>query len=264
MSPEAVSALEGILPRDDVALSLSAAPFATSGKPEATVAIVLGVRHELGTDPLGNNGPVKVLAAAFDRNGRAVNSEQQTVGITLPSNAASDVAFEILSRLTLKPGRYELRVALDAAAATSGSVYTYVDVPDFAEQPVSLSGVVLSVAPSWPAAPSQGFPDLLPIVPTTRREFAPTDRVSAFIRVYQSVKEAPQSANVRAQILDPTGRVVTTDALSFDAEQFARNRSADYRIRLPIDRLTAGEYLLTVDAGRGTHTAQRSIRFRVR
>jgi VWFA-related protein len=264
MSPEAVSALEGILPRNGVALTVSAAPFAASGKPDATVAIVLGVRHEVRTDPPGDDGSVKVLAAAFDRNGRSVNSEQQTVGITLPSHAADDVPFDVLSRLALKPGRYELRIALDEAAGKSGSVYTFVDVPDFAERPVSLSGVVLSVAPSWPAAPSQGFPDLLPIVPTSRREFASTDHVSAFVRVYQRLKEAAQSADVRAQILDRNGRVVTTDATSLDAAQFARTRSADYRIRLPVDRLTAGEYLLTLNATRGGHTVDRRIRFRVR
>jgi hypothetical protein len=262
VTPETASALAGVLPRNDVPLSVSVLPFATPGKPESTVAIVLGVRHGVGKDR-ADNGPVKVLAAAFDRNGRSVQSEEQTVGIALPSNTSGDVWYEVLSRLPLKPGRYELRVALDAAAARSGSVYTYVDVPDFFEQPLSLSGLVLSAAPSWPIAPAQGFPDLSPIVPTARRDFAPSDRVSAFVRVYQKANEPPQPAEVSAQILDANGRVVTRDAAPFEAEQFARTRSADYRIRLPIDRLSAGEYLLTLDATRAQETAHRNVRFRI-
>ena len=263
VTPETVSALEGVLPRNDVPLSVSAVPFATSGKSDPTVAIVVGARHVVGTDRTDNNAPVKILAAAFDRNGRSVQSEHQAIGITLPSKASDDVSYEVLSRLPLKPGRYELRLALDAATR-SGSVYTYVDVPDFAEEPLSMSGLVLSVAPAWPTAPAQGFPDLMPIVPTTRRDFAPTDRVSSFVRVYQKASEPSQSANVRAQILDANGRAVTTDAALLEAEQFERNRSADYRIRLPIDRLSTGEYLLAVQAMRGSDTASRQVRFRLR
>ncbi|HEU4937191.1 MAG TPA: VWA domain-containing protein [Vicinamibacterales bacterium] len=263
VTPETVSALEGVLPRNDVPLSVSAVPLAASGKNDATVAIAIGVRHAVGKDPTDNNAPVKVLAAAFDRNGRSVQSEQKTVGIALPSSASGDVSYEVLSRLPLKPGRYELRVALDAAAARSGSVYTYVDVPDFAEEPLSMSGVVLSVVPAWPTAPSQGFPDLLPIVPTTRRDFAPTDRVSAFVRVYQKANEPPQPASVKAQILDVNGRVVTSDAAALEPHQFARNHSADYRIRLPIDRLNPGEYLFNIEATRQQTTVPRSVRFRI-
>ncbi len=91
---------------------------------------------------------------------------------------------------SLKPGRYEIRVALDAGSTERASVYTYVDVPNFAEQPLSLSGIVLGTSPSPSSAPSNAFTDLLPIVPTARREFARTSRASAFLRVYQRLNEA--------------------------------------------------------------------------
>jgi hypothetical protein len=142
-------------------------------------------------------------------------------------------------------------------------VYTYVDVPDFFDQPLSLSGVVVSVVPAWPVAPAQGFPDLSPIVPTTRRDFASTDRASAFVRIYQKASDPPQSVDMKAQIVDLSGKVVTTDAASFRAEQFGQSQSADYRIRLPVDRLTAGAYLLTLDATRGQHSVRQTVRFSV-
>jgi hypothetical protein len=194
-----------------------------------------------------------------------VNSENQTVGITLPANGAGDFPYEVLSRLALKPGRYELRVALDAAAGQSASVYTYVDVPNFSDSPLSLSGLVLSALPSWPIAPPDGFKDLLPIVPTTRREFDRTDHVSAFVRVYQPSKDQPRAAEVLAEIQDVSGRVVTKDRYSFGPDRFdITSRAADYRIAVPVARLPSGEYLLTIEATESTHTAQRSVRFRVR
>jgi len=264
VSPEAAAAMDGVLPRTDVPLSASVAPFAAPAKGEAAVAVVLGVRQRVPSDRSDSNRPVKVLAAAFDRNGRSVQSVEQTVGIDLPANAAGDFGYEVLSRLSLKPGRYEIRVALDAGATERASVYTYVDVPNFAEQPLSLSGIVLGTSPSPSSAPLNAFKDLLPLVPTARREFARTSRASAFLRVYQRLNEAARPVTVTAQIHDTAGRILMKDAATLEATQFGVNLAADYRIALPIERLNAGEYLLTVEATEGKFTARREVRVRVR
>ena len=123
MDPETVAALEGVLPRTDVPLSVNFVPFALPGKAVSAVAIVLGVRQPATKDGSRATGPVKVLAAAFDRSGKSVQSENQTVGITLPANAAGDFSYEVLSRLELKPGRYEVRVALDTSPTQRASVF---------------------------------------------------------------------------------------------------------------------------------------------
>jgi hypothetical protein len=129
VSPERPRHLEGVLPHRSP-LSVSGSPLAMPGREESAVAVVLGVRQQVPRDRSEASEPVKVLAAAFDRNGRSVHSEEQTVGIALPSNSAGDFSYEVLSRLTLKPGRYEIRVALDAAPTPRASS-TYVDVPNF-------------------------------------------------------------------------------------------------------------------------------------
>src|SRR4029453_19431723 len=84
------------------------ARFAMPGKQGSDVAVVLGVRQQVPTDRSKATEPVKVLTAAFDRNGRSVHSEEQTVGIALPSNAAGGFPYEVLSRLPLKPGASRL------------------------------------------------------------------------------------------------------------------------------------------------------------
>jgi hypothetical protein len=68
-----------------------------------------------------------------------------------------------------KRGRHEIRVAAeDSARDVRGSVYTYVDVPDFAKAPLSFSGVVLGTSS---ATPQKILGDLFPITPTAQREF---------------------------------------------------------------------------------------------
>jgi VWFA-related protein len=263
LNPETASVLEGVLPRTDVPLGVGVAPFAMPGREESVVAIVLRARQQVSPDRSEGKEPVKLLAAAFDRNGRSVDSEIQTVSIALPSDASGDVPYEVLSRLTLKPGRYEIRVALDASPTQRASVYTYVDVPDFAEQLLSLSGVVIAASPAPPSAPLDAFKDLLPIVPTARREFARTGRASAFVRVYQRWKDAPEPVTVTAQIHDTTGRVLMKDVASLESARFGSGHAADYRIALPVERLNPGEYLLSIEAAQGQSTASRAVRFRV-
>jgi VWFA-related protein len=264
VSPETAAALEGVLPRRDVPLSVSVAPFAMPGaKTEAAVAVVLGVRQEIAADLPQPNGPVKVLAAAFDRNGRSVQSQTQTVGVTWRPDAKGRMPYEVVSRLALKPGRYEVRVALDGGASGRASVYTYVDVPDFSQQPLSLSGVVLAASPSVLSAPKDAFANLLPVVPTAQRHFTRTDRVTAFLRVYQRVSKPVQPTSVTVRIVDVSDRVLVNEVTSLTADRFTTSHAADHRIDLPIERLGSGAYLLTIEASQGEYTARRGVRFTV-
>jgi VWFA-related protein len=258
-SPETVAALQGVVPRADVPLSVSVAPFAIPGKKESAIAIVLGARQSSGS-----TAPVKMLAAAFGWDGRSADSVDQTVGVTWRPDASGSSRYEVVSRLTVKPGRYEVRVALDTAPNQSGSVYTFVDVPDFAKQPLSLSGLVLAVTPSVPSAGREGFANLLPVVPTAQRELARTDRASAFLQVYQDADRPPAPASVTARITDTNDRIVLDQVTPLPADRFAGKRGADYRLELPVERLERGEYLLTVEATQDKNTARRGLRFTVR
>jgi hypothetical protein len=264
VSPETAAALDGVLPKRDVPLSVSVAPFAIPGaKAEAALAIVLGVRQEIVADRPPPNGSVKVIAAAFDRNGKSVQSETQTVGVTWRPDAKGRMPYEVVSRLPLKSGRYEIRVALDGGTTSRASVYTYVDVPDFSEQPLSLSGLVLAATPSVLSAPKDAFASLLPVVPTAQRHFARTDRVTAFLRVYQKAGKPAQPASVTARIVDVSDGVLVNEVASLTADRFAANHAADHRIDLPLERLGVGEYLLTIEAAQGENTARRGLRFTV-
>jgi len=251
----------GVLPRTDVPLSVSVAPFAVPGsKDMGAVAITLGVRRPAGAGRGTQSAPVRVLSAAFDRNGRSVNSETQTVSVTGRPDGGGSQTYELLSRLALKPGRYEVRVGVDGGGGPPASVYTYVDVPDFAEVPLSLSGAVLSVAPAALSAPKDAFADLFPLVPTTKRRFARTDRVSVLVRVYQQAGKPARPVQVSGRIVDATDRIVASDTASLTADQVAAGRGADYRISLPLAQLASGDYLFLIEAAQGKSTARRGVR----
>jgi VWFA-related protein len=263
-SPETVAALKGIMPRADVPLSVTVAPFAIPGKAESALAIVLGARQQVAAESGAKTATVKLLTAAFGWDGKSADAVDQTIGVTSRPDASGTSRYEVVSRLTVKPGRYEVRVALDAATNQRGSVYTFVDVPDFTKQPLSLSGLILSVSPGISSAGREAFATLLPIVPTTQREFARTDRATAFLQVYQEAGKSPLPAGVTARIADTSDRIVLDQVTALTAERFAGNRGADYRLELPLDRLERGEYLLTIEATRGPQTARRGVRFTVR
>jgi hypothetical protein len=144
----------------------------------------------------------------------------------------------------------------------SGSVYTYVEVPDFSKALLSLSGIVLGTADAPEARP---YGDLLPIVPSARREFSTGDRVTAFMRVYQGGSGHLEPVTVTMRIVDARTQTMAETRTTLFDEAAATGRSADYRVELPLDSLTAGPFLLTIEAAtRGKLTVKRDVRFAMR
>ena len=174
------------------------------------------------------------------------------------------VPYELLGLLNLKPGRYQLRVAALAAVEGSiGSIHFDVHVPDFSKAPLALSGIVLTARPSGVVAPKDAFEALLPIVPTTRRDFFRRDQASAFLRVYHGARHGPAAVAILSRLVNAAGVVAFETREAVQPGQFSAGRAADYGVDLPIDRLDPGHYLLSVEATRGKNTARRDLRFTV-
>ena len=262
------AAIGGHLPKADLPLQISAAAFSEANR-KSTVAMALTVRqprHAAPEEPAAGTKPttkVDVLASAFDAEGRVWGTRKLSVKLGLNAANRGSVSYEILPRLTLSPGKYEIRVAVRTEDARSGSVYTFVDVPDFSRSGVSLSGIVLEATPAAAAAPADAYADLLPVVPTARREFGASDRVSAFVRVYQGGSRALVPATLTTRIVDDRNEQITTSTRELDPALFATGRAFDHRFDLPRN-LATGDYLFTVDIAADGKTAARALRFRVR
>jgi VWFA-related protein len=261
----AVAALANLLPKADLPLQVAVAPFAVPGKDTAAVTIALGVRQPLQTERLDEG--IELLIGAFTPEGDARGSETKTITLSVPPprRGSEFTRYEALSRIDLKPGRYELRLSAHSTTFDKrGSVYVDVDVPDFVKAPLSLSGVMLSATPGVPVAPADLLRGMAPVIPTSERTFSRVERVSAFLRVYQggNAKLAPVTLAIR--IVDPHDATAfeRTDTLGVDS--FAAARAADVTLPLPLIQLAPGEYLLTIEATLGKVTSRREVRFTVR
>jgi hypothetical protein len=262
--PSAVdTAIAKAMPTGDLPLSVATAAFAVPGRKTAELAVIAGVNDHLAEADVSRSRRVKVIATAFDTAWRSKGAATQTVELTLRPNVSGDFTYDVISRLPLAPGRYEIRYAADTEGRT-GSVFVDIDVPDFAKAPLSLSGVLLQATPAVPVAPPNALSGLVPIVPTARRVFAPDDLVTAFVRVYQGSSVPLGSVTMSARAVDDRDHPVFNQTVTLDAARFSGSRAADYQVDLPLAQWPAGEYLVTLDVSRGQSTAHRAVRITVR
>ena len=260
------AAMSGILPKSDLPLRMSAVPLVQPGRRESAVALIVGIRQPIREMPTRNIERVDLQVRAFDVEGRPFGSKRLRVDVTIRADASGLAEYEILTRLDLRPGRYQLRVAANVGSlGTSGSLYHDVDVPNVATQAVSLSPLMWSATPG-PVVASQGeLKGLLAIVPTVRRSFRWGDRASALARLYQGGTRGPVAIKLRWRLRDDRDRVVMDRDQDLPPERFvAGARGTDVTIDLPMATLSAGEYLLTVEATDGQTTVQQQSRFEVR
>ena len=176
----------------------------------------------------------------------------------VPTDAGRPAEFELLSRFALPPGRYELRLGAHRLAdGVAGSVYADVEVPDFAKAPLSLSGVMIEVSPQIAAAPGKEFATLLPIVPTSSREFRTTDRASGLLRIYQGGEGAVAPVTIVVRLVNDRDEEIVNSVETLAPDRFGgATRAADYRFVIPTASLAPGEYLVTFDVTAGAVTAR--------
>jgi VWFA-related protein len=252
--PEVRTALAGLLPKSDLPLTSTAAPFAQSGSNETAVAVLVS----LPAAAESRADTVDLLVHAYDTEGRSRGSDQLRAEV--PAQGGD---YELHTRLALRPGRYELRLSADSAAhGTSGSVYQSITVPDFRTEPLAASGVVLSATPAPVAAPRDRFAGLLPFTPTVRRTFSTTDRVEGLLRLHQGGAAPLAPVTVRVTVTTATNEVVFDRPLRIGSDEF-EGRAYDYRFDLPLARLKPGPHLLTLEVT-GPGTLRRDVRFDVR
>jgi len=260
------TALAGPFPSGDMPLRVATAPFAIAGGRKAAVAIVLGVRQPSPSGSAASaNDNLAVEVRAYDMKGRLAASNRLAGTVTLPPSRDGRAAYEVLSRLDLEPGRYQLRVAAESSLqGKSGSVFCDLDVPDFSSTPVSLSGVAIGRVPGLASAGNDTLGSLVPFAPTAEREFDAGDAVSAFCRVYQGGKREPAPVTLRVTMRDAADAAVFEKTETLERDRFSSGRASDVRVELPTSTLKPGPHLLTIEATLGKQTSRRQVRFVVR
>jgi hypothetical protein len=138
-----------------------------------------------------------------------------------------------------------------ANADAVGTVLYDLDVPDFAKQPFSMSGLVLSsnfsaLTPTGRA--DQELQQILKTPPTTARDFPVLDTLYAFVEVYDNQTQ-PHQVDITTTLRADDGRVVfkTEEQRSTDELQGARG-GFGYVAQVPLRDVAPGQYVLRVQA----------------
>lgn len=224
------------------------------------VGVVLTPRVPAPAAPFAEQ--LSVSRTVYDAEGRTGTPVLETAAVTLPP-ALEAQQYDVLSRIDLAPGRYDLRLSAHSAFAdATGGVETSVDVPDFAGAALTTTPIILGRPSDAPALGSGSLGDLLPIVPTTARAFAPSSAITALLRIFQGGAAPAVPVTVTTRILGADDGVAYEDTRTLQPTGEARG--VDVQLPLPLGRLPAGPYVLSMEAALATgRTARQDLVFRV-
>lgn len=262
MPPQLTAMLRSAFPVQGLTLQAAAPVFRGTGD-EAFADVIVEAR---GADLLfvedgqAFHGTLRVAIAALDRVG-VVTGERGDLSMKLGDGARRQVVaggVRLLSRLTLKPGTYQLRIgATDGdTGAKFGSVQDVVTVPDFSRGAVTLSSIAMRAADA-DALLTRGtvssWSGRLSGLPALRREFTAADRLETYMEVYDNRGVAGRTITVSMVVQRTTGEVVLTREQIIGAEDTtAKWFRYPLRLSVPAGELGPGDYVLTISA---THSA---------
>jgi len=275
--PEVIDALANPIPASGVGLSVFAAPFVgPAPKASVAVAIELAPATLRFVEQNGKfNEDIDVHVLAVDAAGKMQDGGSTTVPLRLSVPTHDAVAangFRVLRRLTLPPGRYQIRVAANESNGNAvGTVRHSLDVPDFSKAPLTLSGIAITAksATRMPTANADPqFKDVLPGAPTASREFPRGDTLALFAEVYDNHPTPPHRVSIGSSILTDDGRELFAAADERSSDELQGKKGGyGYTRELPLGDLAAGRYVLRVTAkslASDSGSATREVEFRIR
>jgi VWFA-related protein len=253
VSTEVTEALNSPIPVSGLGMRIFAAPFKGTA-PNASV--LLGVEL-VGRDlALVQDGKVEISYFAFDTAGKVKAGSTDSLTTNLRPETKTRVqqtGFRMLNRLQLPPGRYHIRVAShDSAGGRLGSVAYDLEVPDFAKQAFTMSGVIMtSMTTSGMVTPKadDSLKDVMPAPPIASRVFPQNDEIALFAEVYDNQSSTPHRVDIVTTIQTDEGKVVfKTEDERNSSELQGGKGGYGYTTRIPLIDVPPGDYVLSVQA----------------
>jgi len=274
-SPELREAIESPLPLPGLPLGMTAVVFKG---PAPKGSVVISTLVNGSTLPFGEadgmfKNDLEVLAMATDEKGKTTYGDRNTVNLNMKPDTVNRVkasGFRVIQSMDLAPGRYQLRVAVrESHSRKAGSVTFDLEVPDFAKQPLSISGLAITSAMSGAAPtirPKDPLEKLLPGPLSSYREFSTADELAFFTEVYDTIKQA-HKVEIAATVKAEGGQTVFQTREERDSSERGGGAGGyGFQARVPLKAMAPGLYVLRVEAtarvGDRTTTAQEVV-FRV-
>ncbi|MEO5819984.1 MAG: VWA domain-containing protein [Vicinamibacteraceae bacterium] len=175
--------------------------------------------------------------------------------LTLPAAEADVIAargVRMVHRLTLAPGRYQLRVgARETTRQRTGSVIYDLTVPE-AKAGLALSGLILSSTLAGRIPTSERDEAIEQALggrpPTTSRVFATDDVLSVYAEAIDAGATAARDVEMTTILRDGRGRELLRNPQAGANRSVAPGKSFAYAIDLPLKALAPGRYTLRVEA----------------
>jgi len=275
--PEIREALASPIPTTGLGLTTFAAPF-TGPDGKSTVAVVV----EFAPDRLKfveQNGKfnedIELHVLAIDANGKMQDGGRTVVPLRLsaPSHdAVTANGFRVIRRLTIPPGRYQIRIgAKETNGGGVGTVTQSLDVPDFSKSPLQVSGIAMTSVSAGripTANPDEQLKGVLPAAPTAIRDFPRNDMLALFAEVYDNESSAAHRVTISSSILAEDGRVMFTASDERSSDELKGKKGGyGYTREIALSQFAPGRYVLRIDAKTtlaNGGTASREVELRVR
>jgi VWFA-related protein len=257
-SPQVREALDSPLPLPGLTLSVFAAPFKGTSPNTAVAVTIEAEGRDFGFEQKDGKllSDYEVSTIAIDDQGKIRGGDRSVVNFALkPENRDrfTQTGVRVSTRLQLPKGRYQLRVAArESGTGRVGSVNYDLDVPDFTEEPIAVSGIAIASASGLrmsTAKPDPEFGQALPGPAVASRVFPRGDELAAFAEVYDNDVKAPHVVDITTTVVSEDGRnVFKTSEERQSSELQGRPGGYGHQARINLKDFAPGTYLLTVEA----------------
>ena len=269
------------LQRNGLTIAVQAAPFLRDSR-QASIALAIEVdasRLQFAEQPNKTfSDAVEVSLFALDERGRQHGGTFYQFNLALRPDTYDRVRRSVIRmnpRINLQPGRYQLRVGIrESGGGEMGSVFYDLNVPNYAEERLGMSGLLLTdsaAASEFTTQPDDQLPaGTLPAPATSRRTFSRTDILSLFTEIYANASGGEaRSIEVITTLTseDGTAAFSSRESIANAAARDARSSRLPIAKQISLQDLKPGAYLLRVEAralGGGAKPASRETSIRVR
>jgi VWFA-related protein len=257
-TPELREAMSSPVPVSGLPLAAVASVFkGPDNKGSVVISTTVGGRDLSLVEKNGtfhNNLEVAWLAA--DARGKLFPGDRNTIDLNLKPDSVPRVragGFRVITTLDLPPGRYQVRIGVrEGNTRRSGSVLYDVEVPDFAKERLSMSGLALSSMSSAltpTARPKDPLAKILPGPLSTYREFAQNDEIALFAEVYESGAGPGHKLDISLVLQPEGGQAVFQTREERDSSELAGTSGGyGFSKRIPLADIAPGLYVLRVEA----------------
>jgi VWFA-related protein len=250
------------LQRNGLTLAVQAAPF-KAGARQASVALAVEVDasrlHFIEQNGVFADG-IELSFFALDERGRSHGGNFYQFNLALRPDTYGRVRGSVIRmnpRMTLAPGRYQLRIGVrEAGGGEMGSVFYDLEVPNYDAGGLAMSGLLLTdgiARQQFTAQPDEQLPaGMLPGPAISRRTFNQGDVLSVFAEIYDNVSARDRrELEVATTLIGADGIAVVSsrEMLGAGDDRDTRSRFTVSR-QIPLANVKPGRYRLRVETRR--------------